>query len=256
MKISVITIVYNNHECIKSCIESVLSQSYSNIEHIVIDGGSKDGTQDRIEPFKNQLGYYVSEKDKGLYNALNKGIKKATGDIIGILHSDDFYYNANVLQDVVTIFEKSSADLIYGNGMYVDKGDIRWVKRIYKSKPYKKRYLSFGWIPLHTTIYVKKEVFEKYGYYDENYSIASDYDISLRWFTNQSIKKVFLDKWLVVMRLGGKSTSAALQKKKSSEDYRIMKEFKFVGFFTLAFKIARKVPQYLIPRIWKIKNSY
>jgi glycosyltransferase len=256
MKISIITIVYNNQDSIASCIQSVLDQTYPSIEHIVIDGGSTDGTQEKIAPLIKKLAYYVSEKDTGLYNALNKGIKKATGDIIGILHSDDFYHNNNVLQDVVTTFEKSSTDLVYGNGMYVDKEDISWVKRIYKSKPYRKRYLPLGWIPLHTTIYVKKELFEKYGYYDESYSIASDYDISLRWFSNKSIKKVFLNKWLVVMRLGGKSTTAALQKKKSSEDYQIMKEYNLAGFFTLAFKIGRKIPQYVIPRIWKTKNSY
>jgi glycosyltransferase involved in cell wall biosynthesis len=251
MKVSIITIVYNNQDCIQSCIESVLSQSYSNIEHIVIDGGSSDGTQAVIEPYLSKLGYYCSEKDSGLYNALNKGIKNATGDVIGILHSDDFYYDSNVIQNVADSFKESAADLVYGNGMYVTKKDTTTVKRIYKAKPYKKRYLAFGWIPLHTTIYVKKSVFESYGYYREDYAIASDYDISLRWFTNTNIKKVFLNKWLVKMRLGGKSTTAALQKRKSTEDFKIMKEFKFWSYVTLVFKIARKIPQYALPKFIK-----
>lgn len=249
MKISVITIVYNNRDCISSCIESVLSQSYSNVEHIVIDGGSTDGTQKIIEPYISKLGYYKSEKDNGLYNALNKGIKQATGDVIGILHSDDFYFDEYVLENVVDSFKNTSADLVYGNGMYVAENDVNTVRRVYKAKPFKKRYLGFGWIPLHTTIYVKKNIFQEYGFYNEDYSIASDYDISLRWFTNKKIEKVFLNKYLVKMRLGGKSTTAILQKLKSSEDFAIINEFKLFGWFTLFFKIFRKIPQYIIPRI-------
>lgn len=249
MKISIITIVFNNKDCITNCIQSVLSQTYPNIEHIVIDGGSTDGTQDAIGPFTPQLGYYISEKDSGLYNALNKGIKQATGDIIGILHSDDLYYNENIIKEVVETFQRTNADLVYANGQYVNKENINQVKRIYRAKPYKKRFLTFGWIPLHTTIYVKKEVFEKYGLYDESYSIASDYEISLRWFKNDSITKVFLKQWVVKMRLGGKSTSAHLQKKKSSEDFAIIRKYKLWGWFTLACKIGRKIPQYFLPKI-------
>ncbi len=251
MKISVITIVYNNHECIKSCMESVLSQSYPNIEHIVIDGGSTDGTQKQIEPFVNKLGYYISEKDTGLYNALNKGIKKATGDIIGILHSDDVFYSSDTISKIVVSFQNSDADLVYANGMYVDKENTSLVKRIYKAKPFRKRYLNFGWIPLHTTIYVKKEVFEDFGLYNESYSIASDYDISLRWFQNSVIKKHFLNKWVVKMRLGGKSTTASLQKRKSKEDLQIIKKYNLFGSFTLLCKILRKIPQYVLPKVIK-----
>lgn len=254
MKVSVITIVYNNQDFIETCMQSVLSQTYSDIEHIIIDGGSTDGTQKKIEPYKDKLGYYISEKDSGLYDAMNKGIKQAKGDIIGILHSDDIYYDVNSIQKVVDAFKKSSADLVYANGVFVDKNNIHKVKRIYDAKPYKKKYLNFGWIPLHTTIYVKKEVFEKYGLYNETYSIASDYDISLRWFKEENIKKYFLNEWVVKMRLGGKSTSANLQKRKSKEDLQIIKQYKLAGFITLAFKIGRKIPQYLRPRIIKFKN--
>ena len=251
MKVSIITIVYNNQACIKSCLESVLSQSYPNIEHIVIDGGSTDGTQKQIEPFINKLGYYISEKDTGLYNALNKGIKKATGDIIGILHSDDVFYSSDTISKIVVSFQNSDADLVYANGMYVDKENISLVKRIYKAKPFGKCYLNFGWIPLHTTIYVKKEVFEDFGLYNESYSIASDYDISLRWFQNSAIKKHFLNEWVVKMRLGGKSTTASLQKRKSKEDLQIIKKYNLLGSFTLFCKIIRKIPQYTLPKVIK-----
>ncbi|WP_405607811.1 glycosyltransferase family 2 protein [Polaribacter sp. Asnod1-A03] len=255
MKVSIITIVYNNAVCIESCIESVLSQTYNDIEHIIIDGGSTDGTQDKIQPYIPQLGYYLSEKDKGLYNALNKGINVATGDVIGILHSDDLFYETTSVAKIAEAFLQSKADLVYANGLYVERADIKNVKRIYKAKPYKKRFLNFGWIPLHTTIYTTKTIFEEYGLYDESYRIASDYEISLRWFKNTAIKKYFLNEWVVKMRLGGKSTTASLQKKKSSEDFTIIKKHKLLGFFTLASKIARKVPQYLIPKMYSIKSS-
>ena len=189
MKVSIITIVYNNRACISECIQSVLDQTYSNIEHVVIDGGSTDGTQAEIEKVKHKLAYYISEKDNGLYDALNKGIRQATGDIIGILHSDDLFNDSNTIQKIVDAFYSSDADLIYANGQYVEKGNTSKVKRIYKAKKFKSKYLYFGWIPLHTTIYVKKEVFNKFGLYDQNYVIASDYEISLRWFLNKNIKK-------------------------------------------------------------------
>ncbi|MCG1037468.1 glycosyltransferase family 2 protein [Polaribacter sargassicola] len=255
MKISIITIVYNNANCIESCIQSVLSQTYKDIEHIIIDGGSTDGTQKIINPYIPQLGYYLSEKDKGLYNALNKGIKAATGDVIGILHSDDLFYESTSVAKIANAFTSSDADLLYANGMYVERDNIKEVKRIYKAKPYQKRFLNFGWIPLHTTIYVKKEVFKDYGLYDESYRIASDYDISLRWFKEMNIKKYFLNDWVVTMRLGGKSTTASLQKKKSSEDFIIIKKHKLLGYVTLFFKIARKIPQYLIPKIVPVKTT-
>ncbi|MCL2596431.1 MAG: glycosyltransferase [Paludibacter sp.] len=249
MKISIITIVYNNADFIEECIQSVLNQDFENIEYIVIDGGSTDGTRQIIEKYYDKIAFYISEKDNGLYSALNKGITHSTGDIIGILHSDDVFFEKNTLSEIARTFEKTNADLVYANGQYVDEQDINKVKRIYPAKVFKKYYLKFGWIPLHTTIYVKRKIFEKYRLYDENYSIASDYDISLRWFFTDEIKKVFLDKWVVKMRLGGKSTSMNLQKRKSAEDLKIIKKYKLWGRFTLFFKIVRKIPQYTLPKI-------
>lgn len=253
MKISIITIVYNRQYCIADCIQSVLNQTYSDIEHVVIDGGSTDGTIAQIEPFKSKLGFFLSEKDEGLFDALNKGIRNATGDIIGVLHSDDFFYAPNTLQQVADAFLSSGADLVYAKGLYVDRDDSSKVKRIYPSKPFRKQYLSFGWIPLHTTIFVKRELFEKYGLYNNDYSIASDYEISLRWFQNDSIKKYFLDQWVVKMRLGGVSTTGNLQMKKSKEDLRIINRYNLHGKFTLACKIGRKIPQYLAPQLKEYK---
>lgn len=249
MKISIISVVYNNADCIEDCIKSVASQTYNNIEHVLIDGGSTDGTQAIIAPYADHLGYYKSEPDKGLYNALNKGIEQCTGDVIGILHSDDVFYNEYTIADIAAKFETKKADLVYANGLYVERDNPTKIRRIYKSQPFKYRYLRFGWIPLHTTIFVKKTVFDSYGLYNEGYRIASDYEISLRWFLEPKIKKVFLNQWVVKMRLGGKSTTLSLQKEKSREDLRILKKYPFLGQLSLGFKILRKVPQYCWPLI-------
>lgn len=230
---------------IESCIKSVLSQTYENIEYIVIDGNSTDGTKEIIEKYIDRIDFYLSEDDNGIYNALNKGVKCASGDVVGILHSDDEFYDVDTVQSITNCFVKNNVDLIYANGLYVNKKHPEKITRIYDSKPFKKRFLNYGWIPLHTTIYVKKGVFDKYGNYDEGYSIASDYDISLRWFKNELISKHFLDRFVVRMKLGGKSTTSSLQKKKSAEDLEIIRKHQLLGYFTLLCKIVRKIPQYI-----------
>lgn len=249
MKISIITIVYNRRYCIADCIRSVLDQTYENLEYLVIDGGSTDGTQQEILPYMDRIACYISEKDGGNYDALNKGIRKATGDVIGILNSDDFFCGPDTLTKIAKAFKESGADLIYGKGLFVDKRDTGKIKRMYSSRPFQKSLLLYGWIPLHTTIFVRRELFLKYGLYDSQYSIASDYEISLRWFNNDEIRKFFLNEWVVKMRLGGLSTSASLQLKKSREDLRIIRMYRLKGIFTLVCKIGRKIPQYVRPQL-------
>ncbi|KXX72603.1 glycosyltransferase family 2 protein [Flammeovirga sp. SJP92] len=253
MKISIITIVYNNASYISDCINSVISQDYDNIEYIVIDGGSNDGTQEVIKKYSENIDFFISEKDKGLYNALNKGLKLCTGDIIGILHSDDIFYSKSIIRDIVGIFQTQKNDLLYGNGMYVERDNPTKVKRIYKSNKFSSRYLAFGWIPLHTTIFVKKEMIHNFGLYNENYKIASDYDISLRWFKS-NCNKYYLNKWIVKMRLGGKSTTMQLQKEKSREDLEIINKHQLFGRITLYCKIIQKIPQYILPYFFKYDN--
>lgn len=253
MKISIVTPVFNRQNCIAECIESVLSQKYKDVEHLVIDGKSTDGTTKILRKYKNQLAYYISEKDIGIYDALNKGINKATGDIIGILHSDDLFLNSETLSKIAEAFTFSGADIVYAKGIYVDQNNVLKVKRIYSSAPFKKNYLFYGWIPLHTTIFVKRKIYMQYGLYNPNYTIASDYDISIRWFQNDHIKKFFLNEWVVKMRLGGCSTTPKHQIEKSKQDLKIIKSYKLHGYFTLACKIARKIPQYLVPQIIKFQ---
>lgn len=251
MKVSIITIVYNNRDSIESAIKSVINQTYNNIEYIVIDGASNDGTTDIIENYLDHISYFKSEPDKGLYNALNKGIKVATGEIIGILHSDDLLFESSTIEKVVNCFRANMSDMIYASGQYVAKNDITQIKRVYKGKPFKNWTLYYGWVPLHTTMYIKKELYDVYGLYDESYTIASDYELTLRLLRKEEIKKTFLNDWVVKMRLGGKSTTINLQKKKSSEDYKIIKDYNLLGYFTLLSKIIRKIKQYILPRILK-----
>lgn len=255
MKISIITVVYNNRRFITDCLQSVSNQTYPNIEHIVVDGGSTDGTLEAIGPYRHGLGALVSERDRGLYDALNKGIALATGDVVGVLHSDDVLYEPDTLAKVAAEFSRSKADLLYANGMYVPQDDANTIKRIYKGKPLFKHDMYFGWIPLHTTIYVRRELFDRYGLYDDRFRIASDYDISLRWFKNPAISKHFFDEWVVKMRLGGKSTTASLQKRKSGEDLQIIQRHGLPGVFTLLCKVGRKIPQYLIPRLINMRDE-
>jgi glycosyltransferase len=222
------------------------------VEYLVIDGGSTDGTLEKIEPDKEKLNYFVSEKDRGVYDALNKGIKNATGDLIGILHSDDLFNGPHTLSRIVDTFKNTEADLIYAKGFYVDSKNLNKIKRVYPSGTFKKHFLLYGWIPLHTTIFVRKTIFLKYGMYDVQYAIASDYEMSLRWFQNDEIRKHYLDQWVVKMRLGGVSTHARLQLKKSREDLKIIRLYGLPGYYTLACKIGRKIPQYLKPRLWPL----
>ncbi|WP_294319073.1 glycosyltransferase family 2 protein [uncultured Chryseobacterium sp.] len=253
MKISIITACYNREKTISTTIESVVNQNYDNIEYLIIDGNSKDGSINIINRYKSKVDCIISENDTGIYNAINKGIIRSTGDIIGLLHSDDFFYSKDTISQIANVFKETNADIVYANGMYVEESNVDKIKRIYKSKPFRGYYIYFGWIPLHTTIFVRKEVFEKYGLYREDFNIASDYEISLRWFRNKNLKKVFLDQWVVKMRLGGKSTDMKQQKLKSSEDLKIISQYNLFGHFTLFLKIFRKIPQYILPKLVKYK---
>ncbi|WP_295201088.1 glycosyltransferase family 2 protein [uncultured Chryseobacterium sp.] len=253
MKISIITACYNREKTISTTIECVVNQNYNNIEYLIIDGNSKDSSINIINRYKSKVDYIISENDTGIYNAINKGIVKSTGDIIGLLHSDDFFYSNGTISQIANVFKETNADIVYANGMYVEESNVDKIKRIYKSKPFRSYYLYFGWTPLHTTIFVRKEVFEKYGLYREDFNIASDYEISLRWFRNKNLKKVFLDQWVVKMRLGGKSTDMKQQKLKSSEDLKIINQYNLLGHFTLFLKIFRKIPQYILPKLVKYK---
>ncbi|HRI20775.1 MAG TPA: glycosyltransferase family 2 protein [Panacibacter sp.] len=206
MKVSIITVVYNNEQFIADAIESVLSQSYADIEYIIIDGASGDNTLKIIEGYKDHVAKVVSEKDNGLYDAMNKGIKLATGDVIGILNSDDIYYSNKVIEEVAGIFrDHANADAVYGNLVYCEQANIKKVVRRWITKPHYKTFFEDGEIPPHPGLFVKKKVYDEVGGYNLAFKIAADYEFILRAFRSNRFKIIFINSFLVRMRLGGTS---------------------------------------------------
>ena len=206
MKISIITATYNSEKTLKDTLESVLKQTYSNYEHIIIDGLSKDKTIDIVKEYKEKYNgklKYISEKDTGLYDAMNKGISLASGDIIGILNSDDIYANNNVLTTIIDKFKKTNCDGVYGNLVFMDEKTMSKPQRIWKSKTGK---IGNGWHPAHPTLYLKKEVYEKVGKFNLKYRICADYDFMIRMMLDKSINLEYIDDYMVYMRVGGTST--------------------------------------------------
>ncbi len=209
MKISVVTTTFNSGRTVRHTIESLLSQTYDNFEHIIIDGGSKDDTVSIIkemEPlYKGRL-RWVSEPDKGIYDAMNKGIRMATGDVVGLLNSDDFYSSDNVLERIANE-ENGNWDAVYGDVHYVNGKDLDRCVRYYSSKGFAPWKMRMGYIPAHPSFYCKREVYEKYGTFDTSYKIAGDFDLLLRLIFINKIRIKYIPLDFVTMRTGGASTS-------------------------------------------------
>lgn len=209
--LSIITPSYNSEKTISDTIESVLNQTYPNIEYIVIDGKSTDNTTQILKSYeikfrkKNYKYDWISEPDKGIYDAMNKGIKLATGDIIGILNSDDFYKKNTVINRVVQEFVDKNVDSVFGDLEYVDKDNTSKVIRYWKSKPYQEKLFKKGWHPAHPTFFVKKIVYDKYGIFNLDFKIAADYELMLRFLEKYKVSSSYIPSVLVKMRMGGES---------------------------------------------------
>lgn len=246
MKISIITAVYNNESTIASCVQSVLSQKYDNIQHVIIDGNSADNTLNIIESINDTNRILISEKDKGIYDALNKGIKVSTGDVIGLLHSDDTFYDENVIPLIAETFKNTDAEIVYGNLIYVKKEDPTKVIRYWQSNDYSLNLLKKGWMPPHPTVFVKRKVFEEVGYYNLSYKIAADYDFIIRIFKENKYKTTYIPSIITSMKLGGASNKSIKNIiKKSKEDYKIIKANKIGGIRTLLIKNFSKIAQFI-----------
>lgn len=212
MKVSIITVVYNRADVIRDTIESVLSQTYKNIEYIIIDGASTDGTMDVVNEYKDKISKIISEPDKGLYDAINKGIKEATGDVIGLIHSDDFYLDNLVIQRVVDTFKKENKHMLFADLLYI-KGDNKdKVLRYYSAKNFTVKKLKYGFMPPHPTLFVKKEVYEKYGLYKIDYKIAADYEMFVRLLLVNKLSFSYIHLPIVKMRVGGVSSGGIRRK--------------------------------------------
>ena len=267
MKISVITATWNSGKTIKDTIESVLHQKYTNVEHIIKDGGSKDNTMAICTDYLNRVYSsedalkstmktmkIVSEKDGGIYDAMNKGVKMASGDIIGILNSDDFYTSDDVLQKVADEFQKdSSLEAVYGDIHFVKPDNLNKCTRYYSSKSFRPWLLRFGFMPAHPSFYVRREVYEKYGLYDLQFRTSSDFEWMVRLFKKHHIRAKYLPMDFVTMRDGGESTAGMEAKRKVNND--IVSSLRKHGIFTCgAFKYVRYVVKGIELLLTKIKN--
>jgi glycosyltransferase involved in cell wall biosynthesis len=204
VKISIVTVCYNSESFISSAIDSVLSQTYPDIEYIIIDGRSKDGTVSIVDSYGDKVAHFVSESDKGIYDAMNKGLKTATGDIIGFLNSDDFYANNNVLSRVASIFkDNSSLDACYADLIYIDRYDASKIIRYCQSRKFISGLFAKGWCPPHPTFFVRRSVYERFGNFDLNYHLASDVELMMRFLEVQKINARYIPELWIKMRLGG-----------------------------------------------------
>lgn len=246
MKLSIITITYNSAATLEDTIKSVLSQSYKEVEYIIVDGGSKDDTLKLIEKYKTHIHQSISEKDNGLYDALNKGINMATGDVVGILHSDDFYAHDKVLANVVTGFKENNCDAIYADLHYVDKEDTTKIIRKWKSGNYQPGAFFKGWMPPHPTFFVKKSCYEKYGTFNLKLKSAADYELMLRFIHKHKISICYLPECIVKMRTGGTSNVSFKNRWRANREDKLAWELNGLSprFYTFILKPLRKLGQF------------
>lgn len=249
MKVSIITSCFNREATIGQAIESVLAQNYQEIEYIVVDGASKDRSLQVINRYKDRISQIISEPDKGMYEGINKGIRRATGDIIGLLHSDDFLYSPNTISKIVKKFENTKADFVYGNGLFVDYQDTNKVIRNWIGGSYSKWKVKHGWLPLHPTCYIRKTCIDQLGLYDESYKIAADSDFLFRYLYEGNLKVEYLNEYIVKMRMGGLSTDSTKRKQMWQEDIRMYRSHGLSPTWTKLPKMAWKVPQFITAKL-------
>jgi glycosyltransferase len=246
MKISIITAVFNRVDTIADALLSVDSQSYQNVEHIVQVGGSGDGTLDIIKQFDASFKHLVSEPDTGIYDAINKGISRASGDIVGLMHSDDFFAHDRVLEQIADAFKDPAIDGVYGDLDYVSAINTDKIVRRWRSGIYRRGLLKRGWMQPHPTLYLRREVFDRWGLYDSSMSIAADYEAMLRYLVMGGIRLADIPEVMVKMRVGGDSNrSLSRVVKKSREDYFALRRYGVGGINTLLCKNFSKLKQFL-----------
>lgn len=240
MKISIITVCYNSEATIENTIRSVVSQSYQDIEYIVIDGESSDKTLDIVKRYEDKIAKIISEPDQGIYDAMNKGIKVATGDVIGILNSDDYYIGDDVVSKIAKAFKENSPDLIFADLAYVTTDNQNKILRYYSAKRFVPKKLKQGIMPPHPTLYVKKEVYEKYGNYSLDFKIASDYEMFVRLLLVKKLSYFYMNNCIIKMTVGGVSTNNFDSKK--IINIETIKALSVNGINVSYFSILRKYP--------------
>lgn len=260
MKISIITVCYNSKEHIRDTIESVFNQTYPEIEYIVVDGGSEDGTVDIIKSFSGKISQWISEPDGGIYDAMNKGIRMATGDVVGIVNSDDFFHRHDSIEAVARCFQENEVESVFADIIFVKRENSNKHIRYYSSKSFRPWKMRFGFMPAHPTFFVYRKAFQDYGYYDTSFSIAADFELMVRLFLKFKISYKYINIDLMKMRTGGVSTRSL----KSTfiinkENLRALKKNGFYSNYVFLFsryliKIFHYLPFFIRYKL-KDKNS-
>lgn len=254
MKISIITATYNSGNTVADTLKSVLAQSYHDYELLVIDGASKDNTLEIVrsmEPqFEGKL-RYVSEPDKGIYDAMNKGIRMATGDVVGILNSDDFYTSHDILETVACKMQDKDVDAVYGDVHYVDDKNLTKCVRYYSSKPFHRWMMRLGFMPAHPSFYCRREVYGKFGSFDTSYRVAADFENLLRLIFVNHIRTRYISKDFVTMRTGGASSSGWQSHKKIMKDHlkALRKNGVYSNIFLLGLRYVYKIVEVMVSRL-------
>ncbi len=249
MKISIITAVYNRGSTVADALASVSTQTYPAIEHVIIDGGSTDGTLAILQENRSSSTIVISEPDNGIYDALSKGLALATGEVIGLMHSDDTFAGQDVVATIARAFEDPDVEAVYGDLLYVASDNMTKVIRYWKTGHFTPAKLRGGWMPPHPTLYLRRSLLNRLGGYDTKYHIAADYDAILRYFSDPHLKSTYIPEVLVKMRVGGESNkSIGKILRKSYEDYLALKNNNIGGFRTLTRKNLSKLPQFITRR--------
>ena len=246
MKVSLVTVVLNCSDYIEDCMKSVIGQDYHNIEYIIIDGGSTDGTIPLIKKYGHKIDYFLSEKDAGMYDALNKGLAVATGDLVGVLNADDLFAASDTISSVVNCFRQNDCDIVYGNLNFISRVDFTKVTRRWRSKPYKLKSVKTGWMPAHPTMYIKRKVITDEGGYSLDFGSCADYELIIRILQNKNFQAVFLDKLLILMRDGGMSNGSLRKVYRTMvNDYRVLAHNKIPNpLLVMVLKKLRKLNQF------------
>lgn len=252
MKVSVITVCYNSEKTIASTLDSIASQTHDNIEHVIVDGGSTDGTISIVKQKLRDGDVFVSEPDEGLYDAMNKGVDLATGDIVGVLNSDDFYESDDAVATVVEMFRRTpEADLVFGDVVFVSPDNLNKVIRLYRAAHFRPWKLRFGWMPPHPATFVRKTAYDRVGKYRLDMRIAADYDMFVRWLLVAGLKWQYLDRVLVRMRAGGVSTSGIRSSIRLNRE--IVRACRDNGVYTNLLLVLSKIPFKLLELVRRPK---
>lgn len=247
MKVSIITIAYNAEDTIEDTIKSVIAQNYTGLEYVIVDGASKDGTMEIVNRYKDQISIIHSEPDRGIYDAMNKGVGLANGEIIGILNADDIYADENVVTAIVQKFQETNAEGVYADLVYVNRENTDQVTRTWISGEYKEGKFKKGWMPPHPTFFLKKECYDKYGTYTLKLRSAADYELMLRMIHKNKIKVAYLNKIITKMRVGGTSNVSLKNRLKANREDREAWRMNGLkpGTFTVIRKPLSKITQFL-----------